>query len=255
MNVVYFSEDLHVMINAPLDNQEPKPSVRWGITDDFRSNNVHVTLYSMYDFTLYDGVNKYDFETKDKWHNVPKNVDICKNDLIINHMSIDKEKFNKCEEFIKDLRINKPEDIIKAIEQGFLIEKSKNCCRIVTEVSGNNTKLKYRLKKEYSKDYDNFPTSFFLENRKAFDNYEDALNYSKGLLVEHKIALEQNHYIDIENYKLWILGRISKKNYDACKFLLDTTHYNKGFSLRFYQNEVLLRNGTRDFWQCIFKDE
>lgn len=256
MKVVYFPRSIS-FIKGVSEGKTLTPSVGFGLVDSTDGDRVIVTEYSLLQYFV-DGVPEINFVEDAEWHKLPtgfkKDKDHTKyQSLITSRLNdISSADFAEFKSFSKNARINNPDDILYAANKGWLVERCLiSGYKFDIKIEDNNYKL-VRIGKEWTQVYGNSPSSYFEYTKNLYDKYDDAMNASKGIIANYYVQMQENFKLDVEDSILWVLGKMPENKAQECEFALRTLPYSYGFCLRFYEGEVLFRNGGEDNWVVVF---
>jgi len=256
MKVVYFPRDIGFLKGISNDNKL-NPSVGFGLVDNVDGDRVIVDEYSLLGCFI-DGVPENKFLIDIDWHKLPvgfkKNKDYTKYQTLIKSRlnSFDCDEFTEFKEFSKIARVSNPDDILYAIDKGWLVRRGLiTDYKFDLQIECDKYKL-IRKAKEWTENYGGKPSSYFEYTKNLYETYEDAMNASKGLISNYYIQMRESFKLDVEDSILWVLEKMPENKMQECEFILRLLPYSRGFCLRFYEGEVLFRNGGENNWTVVF---
>lgn len=256
MKVVYFPRSIGFLKGISNDNKL-NPSVGFGLVDNLDCDRVSVDEYSLIGCFV-DGVPENKFLADDDWHKLPigfkKNKDHTKYQTLIESRlnSFDSDEFTEFKEFSKTARISNPNDILHAIDKGWLVRRG-----LITdyefdlEIENDKYKL-VRKAKAWTQNYGDRPSSYFEYTKNLYETYDEAMAAAKGMIANYYAQLQATFLLDVEDSILWVVEKMPIDKKAECEFILRLLTYERGFNLRFYDGEVLFRNGGTNSWMVVF---
>lgn len=245
MRIGFYSPDLCEMRSSS-GSTEYIPYVKWGVVECEEDGLCYIRPYKLRSFDLFDGVQQHKFQSDEKWTRLPKDWTY-DTDLLASRRTDDEDEHNKCYDWLQSARIDDPNFYIEGIEKGFLITDMDADLHVEAEIA----KGLYRLVLKGTPW--SHHGSFSIPSYKVFDNYNDALTQTKGLIADMEAKKVYDHAADIANDIQFVLERVPNEYNKKLEFLLWNTNFPRGYALRYYDSEVLLRETDKGNWKSIWK--
>lgn len=167
-------------------------SISFGTVEEHYTSEICVQLYELADTRLINSVPAKDFVTPTRWEKLPKG------------WRYDTKLFEQTNiqipEIAKTLKINNPNDILVAIQEGVFVKVQDNDhCVFTTEI---DVKKGWRIVRNY-KMFESHPTYISLMPCELFRTYEDA---QKVIDIHNTELQRQANLTDLE----WSIEQIDK---------------------------------------------
>lgn len=138
-------------------------SVKFGIVKEHYTTEICVQLYEIFDSRLVNGIPIKDFKTPTKWYKLPKNWSY---DTKLFDITYNNKVYNE----LKDCKMNKSTNLLKAIKNNLLVKVQDNDhCTLETEI--DKTKG-WRIVRKY--DLKHNPIYLSIRYDKVYRTYEEA---------------------------------------------------------------------------------
>ena len=210
--------------------------------------------YTLWDFTLYDGVRACAFHSDESWEKIPKGVVESYRDydkLYGKRKQFCQEEYDAFKAFLKAQReqnIPEAEALMTCMNCGWLIPKRDAEVRVDVEVN----KTSYRLVRSVPQWSMGLGGSSVCE-QKVFKTREEALveaRYRIACRIEEK---ERLFLWDISAGTLAILDKIPPEYHDEVEFLLNVWTFRPGFTLRYYDGTLFYQDSWFKSPQIIWQ--
>ena len=210
--------------------------------------------YTLWDFTLYDGVRACAFHSDESWKKIPKGIVESYRDydkLYGKRKQFCQEEYDAFTAFLKARReqnIPEAEALMTCMNCGWLIPKRDAEVRVDVEVN----KTSYRLVRSVPQWSTGLGGSSVCE-QKVFKTREEALveaRYRIACRIEEK---ERLFLWDISVGTLAILDKIPPEYHDEVEFLLNAWTFRPGFTLRYYDGTLFYQDSWFKSPQIIWQ--
>ncbi len=210
--------------------------------------------YTLWDFTLYDGVRACAFHSDESWKKIPKGGVESYRDydkLYGKRKQFCQEEYDAFNTFVKtqhEQNASESETLMACMKRGWLIPKRDAEVRVDVEVN----KTSYRLVR-YVPQWDMGIGGSSVCERKVFTTREEALveaQYMIACRIKEKESLFQ---CDIAVDTLSMLDRIPAEYHDEVAFLLNAWTFRPGYFLRYYNGTLFYQDGWFKSPQIIWQ--
>jgi hypothetical protein len=234
-------------------NRKPiySPVVHWGLLEYY---DDELKFYKVQKYVFHipyevDGV-PFDEFSKTESFPIPREYRKLHKDYakiaMKKHVKTPEPFTHEIQEFFKKFRVEDKAMIQLGIEKGFL--------RSVSDVGG--VAISYLLERDWHyriiKEVQPYRIHGQCSLAKVYDTYDEALVAAKGICADHEMALnaeiELNFIEDVE----YVVSRLPEK-YKYYKDTLMSLQHDYGFSLRYYQGEILYKKSCSDDYIVLLK--
>lgn len=246
MKIVYYPAPLHEMKREDKVTRHPSytPMVKWGVYSYTGDYGVVLTNYKLRQFIEVNSVPFAEFKETD-WIKIPKGKN-CADNFVQEHITYNEHR--QLQDILAAIRISSPEQLIVSINKGWLVPAAEASAYVDTEFKD---KKFYRLKKTYPRSSAMHNESLIREDE-MFNNYHQAMAAAEVKCATALEAQERNLAIDFAEDCGNILLKLPEGERDKCKDILSLLPYDYGFSIRYYNNEVLYRRSALDQYQSVY---
>ena len=203
-----------------------KPIIKFGIVEEHYASEIALRLYEIVDTRTINGTPIKDLKTPSKWYKLPKGWSY--DTELIKYGSNFIERFPDYYNNLKSIKINNPDSILTAINDGVLVPTDENDhCNIETEI----TKEGWRIVRNYHS-YSNTwtPSWISLYFHDIYSTYEEA-----KAVVDAKEA-ELKRQSELSDYD-WSVEQIDKSLSRAVAFGYITEEQSGDFMKRLLELE------------------
>lgn len=174
-SVVYFVE---------MNKYLHRYTVQYGIVEENYTREIAVQLYEPKDARRVNGIPIKEFPNTTKWYKLPKNWSW---DTKLFEVTTDAPPAE-----MLDLKMNRINDIFKAIDMEYLVKVQENeHCTVESEI---DNKYGYRIRKRLPSYGEHYPYYISLPLHKAYKTYEEAKNWIEKYEKECKRISELSDY-------------------------------------------------------------
>ena len=219
----------------------------WVLVTDVYEQNAYVQEYALRTFSLYDGVPPWEFVSDEHWKSLPKKWTY-NTDLTAPRKAVDEARLKDWETFGKTASLKDPKALQAAIEQGFFIPRHMTHVHVNAEIDHKKYRL-VRTVEDRPNDSDTRRVPLF----ELYNSYEEAETQAEGMIAERLARLEVMHRADVANAVHEISSMVPSKYQETVRFLLANMEFEHGFSIRFYNGKVLLRETVGRDWKVIWE--
>lgn len=203
--------------------------VEWGIVEENFPGTICLELYTLNRMRKVNGVLEKDLVTPTKWQKLPKGWSYDTKLMEIE----DAEIFSESEkEEIKQLKLDNPDDILKAIKKGWLVKHSDiDHSYFETEI---NSKQGWRIIRKYDEYYNWVYAWSSIDWRKAHHTYAEAQKEIDDYYAELK---RQSELTDLE----WSIEQI-----DHALDHWESSYHIEGNLKQKYRDWIMQRDNLED---------
>lgn len=249
VKIVYFPAERHEMKQSRNNETSYKPIVHWGVEVYRKDSTVMYQVYELRQFSEVDGTPYAEFTESNKYK-IPKSKLTC--DLSVSDYMTYNE-FNRLKDDIAKIDYRKPETLTDAIDKGYLIPHSQGATHISVEIE----KPYFYLKKVSNGGICNIGATddtFTISADKCYDTYDEALTQAKALIAGYIESDRLNLEIDFRLDCDYQLSRLPEADKEPAEKIVRLLPHFKGFSLRYFNHQLLYRSNSHEPFQVIYTD-